>query len=104
MGEIASEGSSQHVNPITFQDISELENKISAFEARIRLGQDFIIPGEGGPASAALDLARTISRRLERRAVLILQTKKISEELYTYLNRISDYLFLLSIAAKEVQK
>jgi cob(I)alamin adenosyltransferase len=56
----------------------------------------FIIPG-GCPSSAALDMARAIIRRAERRAVSLRQTNALpNEEVLKYLNRLADLLFTLA--------
>ncbi len=56
----------------------------------------FIVPG-ATPASAALDLARTIVRRAERRAVDLQRTGMlVNMEIIRYLNRLSDMVYTLA--------
>ncbi len=56
----------------------------------------FIVPGATA-ASAALDLARSILRRAERRAVDLLQRRLLGNtEIIRYLNRLSDLLYTLA--------
>jgi cob(I)alamin adenosyltransferase len=55
----------------------------------------FIIPGKN-PASAKLDIARTVCRRAERRLVTLNRQEPVSPRLLRYLNRLSDLLFLLA--------
>lgn len=60
----------------------------------------FVIPGED-PLSAALDLARTVARRAERRVVACADAGLVaSDPLLAWLNRLSDLLFLLARAAE----
>ncbi|MDR2078719.1 MAG: cob(I)yrinic acid a,c-diamide adenosyltransferase [Treponema sp.] len=55
----------------------------------------FIIPGKN-PASAKLDIARTVCRRAERRLVTLNRQEPASPRLLRYLNRLSDLLFMLA--------
>ncbi|MFP3042349.1 cob(I)yrinic acid a,c-diamide adenosyltransferase [Treponema primitia] len=57
--------------------------------------QGFIIPGKT-PASAKLDIARTVCRRAERRLVTLNRQSPVSPHLLRYINRLSDLLFLLA--------
>jgi cob(I)alamin adenosyltransferase len=74
-----------------------LEAKIDDLEAAVEMPKVFIIPGSS-PASGALDLARTIIRRAERRTVALLEEKQILKQLLVaYLNRLSSLLFVLEV-------
>lgn len=57
--------------------------------------EEFILPG-GGPAGAALHLARTVARRAERHAVALHEETPINSQAIIYLNRLSDLLFILA--------
>jgi len=57
--------------------------------------RSFVLPG-GGPAAAHLHLARTVCRRAERATVRLSETEEIGELVLPYLNRLSDFLFVLS--------
>ena len=60
------------------------------------LAQEFLLPGETAP-SAALDLARAVLRRAERRAVGLEREGRLPDPvLLRYLNRVSDLLFALA--------
>lgn len=48
-------------------------------------------------SSALINLARTVCRRTERRVVSLYKRDKINKNILVYLNRLSDYLFILSI-------
>ena len=86
----------QHFAPVTPTMTAALEAQIDALSAEIELPRKFIIPG-GSPASAALDLARTTLRRAERRAVALADAGLLdSPEVLRYLNRASDFLFMLA--------
>jgi cob(I)alamin adenosyltransferase len=57
----------------------------------------FVLPG-GRPAAAALHVCRTVCRRAERR---VLAVDSVNPEVVSYLNRLSDLLFILARAASE---
>ena len=62
----------------------------------VSLRKEFVYPGDS-PAGAAIDLARTIIRRGERRAVALVHQKKVrNPEVLRYLNRLADLLFVLA--------
>lgn len=60
--------------------------------------QSFILPG-GTPAAAWLHLARTVCRRAERAVVTLTQTESVNRHAVIYLNRLSDFLFVLGRVA-----
>lgn len=72
--------------------VHELEEKIAARQNP--QPHDFSLPGEK-PAEAFLHLARTLTRRLERRVVGL--KNKRSQPVVAYLNRLSAYLFQLAV-------
>lgn len=60
----------------------------------VHLQQQFIYPG-GNEVAAWLDVARTVSRRLEREVVKYAKNNQVSPMILKYVNRLSDYLFVL---------
>ena len=92
-GEIASK-SKPYKNPITGDDIKYLNKKITDFEKKIKF-KGFVVPGQT-KSSAKLDICRTISRRAERLLVKLTRKEEVSSFLLKYLNRLSDFLFLLA--------
>ena len=56
---------------------------------------NFILPA-GGVVSAHLHLARTVSRKVERRLVTLQETVEVNKVLLAYFNRLSDTLFVLA--------
>jgi cob(I)alamin adenosyltransferase len=80
--------------------VRELDGLGDALRARANVEGSFVVPGED-PASAALDLARTITRRAERTVVRLVDAKVVSgEHVIPWLNRLSDVLFLLARATE----
>jgi cob(I)alamin adenosyltransferase len=72
-----------------------LEQAIDRMEARLTRPRFFVIPG-GHPTTGACHVARTACRRAERNAVALGETEGVDAEVTRYLNRLSDYLFVLS--------
>lgn len=73
-----------------------LEGEVHRLEAEIGLPAGFVLPG-GTPAAAAIDLARTMVRRAERRTVALARSDPLfNPEVVRYLNRLSDLLFMLA--------
>ncbi|HEU0164936.1 MAG TPA: cob(I)yrinic acid a,c-diamide adenosyltransferase [Thermomicrobiales bacterium] len=78
--------------------VAWLEAVIEAVTATVTLPREFVLPGDTVPG-AALDVARTVSRRAERLAVNLAQAGQISNpEILRYLNRLSSLLFILARA------
>lgn len=80
---------------VTDDMTAALEVLIDDIEARTDMPKEFVIPGETA-AGAALDLARAIVRRAERRAVALVNLKEIDPVVVRYLNRLADLLFVLA--------
>ncbi|MCT3898458.1 cob(I)yrinic acid a,c-diamide adenosyltransferase [Elizabethkingia anophelis] len=83
--------------PVTIkeEDISKLEVWMDKMDESLEPLQFFILPG-GGKAATFLHAARTICRRAERGMVFLNETEEVRLELIKYLNRLSDYLFVMA--------
>ncbi len=79
---------------ITPLDIARLESELDEVNAGLPTLRSFILPG-GGPSSAACHLARTVCRRAERCLVALHQEEPQRTEALVYLNRLSDWLFVM---------
>lgn len=75
--------------------VAALEKAIDEIEKQIDPIKNFILPG-GSQASSFLDLARTVCRRAERKVVELKTREEVDSLFVVYLNRLSDYLFMLS--------
>ena len=81
---------------VTSEMVNGLEDLIDQLQKDMEMPRLFIIPGACA-ASAAMDIARTIIRRAERRAVSLRNDNIIeNEELLKYLNRLADLIFTLA--------
>ena len=84
---------------VTKAMISALEGEIDALEELVEQPKEFVLPGES-TTGAALDLARTIVRRAERRAVALSESGGLPDsQVVPYLNRLADLLFVMARGA-----
>ena len=75
-------------------DISMMEQAIDRMETTLPALKNFILPG-GHPTVSYCHLARCVCRRAERMVVALSQEEQVEPILIRYLNRLSDYLFVL---------
>jgi len=88
----------KHFLVVTEAMTRQLEGEIDRLEAAVPLADAFVIPG-GTSAAAALDVARTVCRRAERRIVAVQEAGMLpNPEVLRYMNRLSDLLFMLARA------
>ncbi|MCB0661211.1 MAG: cob(I)yrinic acid a,c-diamide adenosyltransferase [Saprospiraceae bacterium] len=76
-------------------DIEMLEKEMDRMEKELPVLKNFILPG-GHPAVSECHIARCVCRRAERNVVALAVDEKVEPIIITYLNRLSDYLFMLS--------
>jgi len=72
-----------------------LEAEVAAMNAALPPLTSFVLPG-GTAGAAHAHLARTTTRRAERRVVALSHTEEVNPAVIRYLNRLSDHLFVLS--------
>ena len=77
------------------ESVANMEAWIDGYEAELPELQKFILSG-GGPAGAMVHLARTVCRRAERGVVSLGQETSLDPLIIEYLNRLSDFLFVLA--------
>ena len=87
----------QHLTKARISDerIAELEHAIDACDRELEPLKAFILPG-GTQKAAALQVARTVCRRAERRVIRLQREVEIPPIVVIYLNRLSDLLFTLA--------
>lgn len=96
MADLASSGNKQQY--VTAGHVADLEQTIDEFDACLPPLTGFIVPGET-PGAAALDLARTVTRRAERQILRFTEQEAetpVNEQLLIAINRLSDLCFVLS--------
>lgn len=91
------ESSTKRAKPVRIQqgEIERLEVWAGELNENLPPLKSFVLPG-GTMAAAQAHVARTLVRRAERRVVALSQHESINPLLIQYLNRLSDYLFILS--------
>lgn len=78
------------------QAIDRLENRIDLLDSQVPALRSFILPG-GNPTAALAHVARTVCRRAERTILTAIDAgATVSPDILTYINRLSDYLFILA--------
>ena len=89
---LASPGTSRFDGPDPAR-VAALEQAIDAMESELAPLKSFILPG-GSLAAAHLHVARTVCRRAERLVVALRDADEATKASLTYLNRLSDFLFV----------
>ncbi len=84
---------SKKIEKVDSNRVMEMEKMIDAWSQKLPKLNHFILPGDS-LANAYLHLARAVCRRAERALVTLGKQKKVRAELYKYLNRLSDFLFV----------
>jgi cob(I)alamin adenosyltransferase len=83
--------------------VGDIERDLVELEANLEMPREFVVPGET-VTSAALELARTILRRAERRAVALARDGLVpGPNLIPYLNRLADLVWVLARAAERAE-
>lgn len=80
---------------ITPEQVETMEREIDRLDALLPPLTAFVLPG-GSRGAAVCHVCRTVCRRAERRILALSEQAEISSELLAYVNRLSDYLFILS--------
>jgi cob(I)alamin adenosyltransferase len=76
-------------------DIENLEKWIDAMDATLEPMKAFVLPG-GNPLVSHTHIARCVCRRAERSIVHLAANESVEATISSYMNRLSDYLFILS--------
>lgn len=80
-----------------------VETELARWESAIEMPREFVVPGETR-ASAALELARTVLRRAERRVISLERVVELeSGWTIPYINRLADLIWVLARAAEQAE-
>lgn len=89
------------------EEVALLEQEIDSIESSLEPVHSFILPG-GSETISICHVCRTVTRRLERLMVALFETENMHSDLdvvcLQYVNRLSDYLFVLSKKIAKMQK
>lgn len=80
---------------VTEEEVEALENLIDAYNLELPELKNFILPG-GNTANAQCHVCRTVCRRAERNTITLDESDSIEPIIIKFLNRLSDYFFVLS--------
>jgi cob(I)alamin adenosyltransferase len=87
--------SKMKIPDLTDSDVSLLEREIDAMSAQLPELKNFILPG-GNIVASYCHITRCVCRRAERLVVQLSENEQVNEKILAYLNRLSDYLFVLA--------
>lgn len=83
--------------------LNSVERELARWESEVEMPREFVVPGETS-ASAALEVARTVLRRAERRMVSLKQSDSMDRQwLVPYVNRLADLIWVLARAAEQAE-
>ncbi len=88
-------GSKMVVPDLKPEDITALEDRMDALNEELPALKNFILPG-GTRDAAMCHVARCVCRRAERLVIKLAETEEVDQDIRVYLNRLSDYLFVLA--------
>lgn len=83
------------VPQISDEDVKLLENEMDTMNEDLPEMRSFVLPG-GHPTVSQCHIVRCVCRRAERRAVSLAAVSPVNSIIIQYLNRLSDYFFVLS--------
>ena len=75
--------------------VTRLEHEIDSWDKNLPKLRNFILPG-GSKVGTSIHLARSVARRAERSIAVLSSTEKINQNAQIYINRLSDWLFVLA--------
>lgn len=90
-----SDGSTNPIAGLGEKNIATLEAQIDDIDAKLPPLCRFVLPG-GCQAASAANVCRAVTRRCERRVIALAETTYVDPIVIKYLNRLSDYFFVLS--------
>ncbi len=106
---LASDPSKNMITPDVIEaDVEFLEQQIDAMEEQLTPLKHFVLPG-GHSSVSICHVCRTVCRRAERCIISLSQSEKVEEIIIRYVNRLSDYFFVLGrkisqdVGAEEVK-
>jgi len=93
--ELATEQGKESFHQLQESDIDKLEKEIDRIDATLPKLSAFVMPG-GSRSVAICHICRTICRRAERRICELNEIEAVENKILIYINRLSDYFFVLA--------
>lgn len=90
-----SEAAKMKLPSLRESDVTALEEAMDALDGTLPEMRSFVLPG-GHPVVSICHITRTVCRRAERNCVLLSEQGHVDPLVLKYLNRLSDYLFVLA--------
>lgn len=92
---LANESSKMKLPELNKEHVLSIENEIDKLDQELPPMRNFVLPG-GHVAISTIHIARCICRRAERKCITLQRELEISGIIIAFLNRLSDYLFVLA--------
>ena len=100
--QLATEAPNVPSSVITDDDVTNLENNIDKASEGLPKWRGFTLPG-GCREAAQAHVCRTVCRRAERRILTLNSEEKVDPQLLKYINRLSDYFYVLALRLNFLQ-
>ena len=100
--QLATEAPNEPSCVVTLDDVSNLEQSIDQASEGLPKWRGFTLPG-GCRAAALAHVCRTVCRRAERRILALKATEPVDANLIKYVNRLSDYFYVLALRLNFLQ-
>ena len=100
--QLATESPNEPSCVVTLDDVSNLEQSIDQASEGLPKWRGFTLPG-GCRAAALAHVCRTVCRRAERRILALKATEPVDANLIKYVNRLSDYFYVLALRLNFLQ-
>jgi cob(I)alamin adenosyltransferase len=92
---VGKEDTKMKLPSLNEDDITLLEQEMDNMDEQLPEMKHFVLPG-GHTTVSHCHVARCVCRRAERAVLKLAENEKVDQMIYKYLNRLSDYLFILS--------
>ncbi|MCC6147426.1 MAG: cob(I)yrinic acid a,c-diamide adenosyltransferase [Anaerolineaceae bacterium] len=92
----ATQENAAKFSAISDEHVEWLEAQLTKVQELIEIPKEFILPGDT-ISGAALDMARTVTRRAERRVAALFHAGQVSQHVLRYLNRLSSLCYILEL-------
>lgn len=96
------EETARRLGDVSDEELRLMEEQMDRWTAQLPPWRGFVLPG-GTEAAARAQMCRTVCRRAERRIFALAQDSYVPQNVQKFVNRLSDYLFLLALYVNNLQ-